>query len=120
MMVFNLLICLPVLLVYADHQQAQLPQLLNADGSLTANRGQYPNNQYLQNHLFQQPGNFFSQTGNELKQAAHGMNDRLHDGVHSVGEALDNAPRNLVDNMNNVGHQIASSFDNMVQNGLNK
>lgn len=104
------------------HQNGLLPQLINADGSLTPHSSyqahginNYGGNYYPPN---QQPyhSGFLSQAGNDIKHAAQGVSDHFH----NAGEALSNAPHNFVDGINNMGNQISHSFDNMLQSGLNK
>lgn len=118
-------ICLWIDLVVGNENSHHngLPQLINADGSLTGHGGHqaletsHYNNYYPQpQQPYQGAGNFLSQASGELKQTAHNMADHLH----NAGEALSNAPGNFVDNMNNMGHQISHGFENMLQNGLNK
>ncbi|KAI6176792.1 hypothetical protein M3Y97_00837100 [Aphelenchoides bicaudatus] len=120
------------------YSTGQLPQLINADGSLTAHHDQQAvNPNYYSNYPqqiqqpFQQAGNFLAQTGSDLKQGAQNFGSDLKQGaqnfghqmqnhVQNAGEALGNAPRNFVDGMHNIGNQLSQGFDNMVQNGLNK
>lgn len=115
----------------------QLPQLINADGSLTAHHDQQPlsngySNYYPQNQQpFQQAGNYLSQAGSELKQGAQNFGNEMRNQVQNAGEALGNAPRNFVNGVqdlgsrigqgfDNLGNRIGQGFDNMVQSGLNK
>jgi hypothetical protein len=109
--------------VSAGYNNNQLPQLINADGSLTAHHDQQPINSngyanyYPQNQQpYQQAGNFFSQAGNELKQGAQNFGNQMQ----NAGEALGNAPRNFVNGVQDLGSQLSQGFDNMVQSGLNK
>ncbi|KAI6187992.1 hypothetical protein M3Y98_00305500 [Aphelenchoides besseyi] len=103
----------------SGHPNGHLPQLLNADGSYTNGNGmehaaetQYANYYQNQPPQYHQDG-FFPQAVHEFKQGMNSVGQHLQ----HAGESLSNLPHNFVDN---VGHQISNSFENVYQSGIDR
>ncbi|CAD5214284.1 unnamed protein product [Bursaphelenchus okinawaensis] len=134
--------CLLFLIVqsYVASEGSQLPQLVNADGSLSN-----PTAQSMASNFAQGASNAFDQAGQSLSQVpqsiANGANSAYQQGQQYVQQGVDGmknaanqfgnkleqfgndlaeGPRQFLNNVGQMSNQIQTGFDNALKSGVEK